>query len=115
MMRDEDKPFICYRQSKYLFQITPRNAAGWRALGLWMLPFLAATGLFVAMTMQMEQRGISESTVFFAMVLPFMIATAVWSIAMIRWMKDRSQIIDANAVAKVQQEQERQAKKRGRM
>jgi hypothetical protein len=114
-MRDEDKPFICYQQSKYLFQITPRNAAGWRAFGLWMLPFLAATGLFVAITMQMDQRGVSDSTVFFTMVLPFIAATGVWCIAMIKWMKARSQIIDVNAVAKLQAEQERQAKKRGRM
>jgi uncharacterized membrane protein len=114
MMRDEDKPFICYQQNKFLFQITPRNAAGWRAMGLWMLPFLAATAALVAITVKLDEKGASAMTINLAIVLPFLIGTAIWCIAMIRWMKARSQIVDLNAVAKFQQEQERQAKKRGR-
>jgi predicted Kef-type K+ transport protein len=113
-MRDEDKPFICYRQNKWLFQITPRNLAGWRSFGLWMLSFLAATAGYLALVTALEARGVSE-TVIGLLAIPFLIATAVWVIFMIRWMLARSQIIDMNAVAKFQQEQERQAKKRGRL
>jgi hypothetical protein len=113
-MRDEDKPFICYRQNRWMFQITPRNAAGWRSFGLWMLPFLAATAGYLALVAALETKGVSKSAIDL-MVIPFIIATAIWAIFMIRWMLARSQIIDANAVAKFQQEQERQAKKRGRM
>jgi uncharacterized membrane protein len=113
-MRDEERPFICYQQSKYLFQITPRNAAGWRAMGLWMLPYFAATAVLVAITAKMDASGASATAINLAAVLPFLLGTAIWCIAMIRWMKARSQIIDAKAVAKFQQEQERQAKKRGR-
>lgn len=113
-MRDEDKPFICYQQNKYLFQITPRNAAGWRAFALWMLPFMAATAGFVAIVAVMDEKGASATTINLTMTVPFLIGTLIWSIAMIRWMKARSQIIDANALAQFKQEQERRAKKHGR-
>lgn len=35
-MNGEDKPFICYRGGGGI-KITPCNAAGWRAFGLWMV------------------------------------------------------------------------------
>jgi hypothetical protein len=113
-MRDEDKPFICYRQNKWMFQITPRNAAGWRSFGLWTLPLLAATAGYVALVAALEEKGASESVIGL-LVIPFLILTVIWANFMIRWMLARSQIIDAKAVAQFQQEQERQAKKRGRM
>jgi predicted Kef-type K+ transport protein len=112
-MRDEDKPFICYQQNKWLFQITPRNLAGWRSFGLWMLSFLAATACYLALVTALEARGVSETVIGF-LAIPYLIATVMWVIFMIRWMKARSQIIDANALAQFKQEQERKAKKRGR-
>jgi hypothetical protein len=92
-VRDEDKPFICYYQSWWNMKIMPRNAAGWRAFGLWMLPFFGVTAVFCAVVVEMEKKGASDMIINLTMTLPFVIGTIIWSIAMTRWMKARSQII----------------------
>jgi hypothetical protein len=92
-MRDEDKPYICYHQSWWNMRIVPRNAAGWRGLGLWMLPFFGATAVFSAIVVEMEKKGASDAIIIFAMTVPFVIGTIIWSVAMTRWMKARSQVI----------------------
>jgi hypothetical protein len=92
-MRDEDKPYICYHQSWWNMRIVPRNAAGWRGLGLWMLPFFGATAVFSAIVVEMEKKGASDAIIILAMTVPFVIGTFIWSVAMTRWMKARSQII----------------------
>jgi hypothetical protein len=112
MMREEDKPFICYQQSKWMFQITPRNAAGWRAFGLWMVAAMAPALAFTPFAITLEDTP-QEHLVLWA-TIPLLLIMGVIIFAMIRWMKARSQIIDVNAVAKLHAEQARQAKKRGR-
>ena len=112
-MRDEDKPFICYKQG-WNMKITPRNAEGWRLLALWMVPFFAATGLFVWIGFQAEKHGWSESSIALLAFLGFLPATLIWTIVMIRWMKARSEIIDVNGLIEIKREQDIARKKRGR-
>jgi hypothetical protein len=113
-MRDEDKPYVCYRQNKWLFQISPRGAEGWRGLAMWMIPLFAATGVFVAVVAKMEQSGASAAAINLTGTLPFLIGTIIWSIAMIRWMLARSEIIDTNEVIKIKREQDKARKRSGR-
>lgn len=91
-MRDEDKPFVCFKRG-WAIQIVPRNGAGWRATGLWMIPFLALIALFIWGCAAMETRGL-ESRIGLVLVPPLLVATGVWAVAMIRWMKARSEIVD---------------------
>jgi uncharacterized membrane protein len=113
-MRDEDKPFICYKQG-WNIKISPRNAAGWRAFGLWLLPFFAATAVFVAVVAAMDEKGVSATTINLALVLPFILGTIIWAIAMIRWMMARSEIVDVNGLLEMKREQDRAKKRSGRL
>lgn len=92
-MRDQDKPFICYKKG-WTVEITPRNAAGWRALGLWLLPLFALTGLFVWILARGERLGLDTSDLLLIAILGFLPAVAVWAITMIRWMVARAEIIE---------------------
>lgn len=112
-MRDEDKPFICYKQG-WNIKITPRSAEGWRLFAMWMVPFFAATGLFVAISMQAEKHGWSDNSILLIALLGFLPTTLIWVIAMIRWMLARSEIIDVNGLVEIKREQDLARKKRGR-
>lgn len=87
-MRDEDKPFVCYKQG-WSIKIVPRGAAGWRAFGLWMavLTILLAAFLFA-------MARLDDTRAQIAAIVSFVIATLIWAVAMIRWMKARSEVID---------------------
>jgi hypothetical protein len=113
-MRDEDKPFVCYRQNKWIFQITPRSAKGWRGFGMWLVPYLAATGMVVAIVAVMDKKGASATAINLIVTVPFLIGTVMWSVFMIRWMLARSEIIDTNEVMKIKREQDRIRKRLGR-
>jgi hypothetical protein len=112
-MRDEDKPFICYKQG-WSMTITPRNAEGWRLFAIWMVPLFAATGLFVWISFQAQKHGWSETNILLLATLGFLPATLIWAIAMIRWMMARSEIIDVNGLIEIKREQDIARKKRGR-
>jgi hypothetical protein len=111
-MRDEDKPFICYQQG-WNIKIMPRNAAGWRAFGLWMLAILMPTFAMIPLAARLDDTPY-EYIVVWATV-PFLLVMGVTIFAMIRWMKARSEIVDLDAMLEIKREQERQAKKRGRL
>jgi hypothetical protein len=88
-VRDEDKPFVCYRRGRWQMRIKPRNGAGWRAFGWWMLAFAIATGLHVwAVTAWEDRNGVPAiaTTAYLAFV-------AGWTISMIRWMLARSVVV----------------------
>jgi hypothetical protein len=87
-MRDEDKPFICYKQG-WSMKIVPRNAAGWRAFGLWMASLIPMIAVFAAA--MATDPGETLEIVF---VVAFLALTGAWVFAMIRWMLARSEIVD---------------------
>lgn len=87
-MRDEEKPYVAVRNG-WMVQITPRNAAGWRGLGAWLLALMVMTGGFVAVVS--TEPG---ETVVLAITVLFLLVTVGWCILMIRWMMARSEIVD---------------------
>jgi len=87
-MCDEDKPYVALRNG-WMVQITPRNAAGWRGLGAWLLPFLVLAGVFTAVV----SRELGD-TVLFALTGLFLLVTVGLCIQMIRWMLARAEIVD---------------------
>jgi hypothetical protein len=107
MMRDEDKPFILTRYRWGGFNIEPRNARGWRLMLTWIalpLPLIGGFTLFA------EQQP--DSPAFAAVLVAFILAMAAWAIAMILWMRARSEVVDVEELLKLKREAER--KQRGR-
>ena len=86
-MHEEDKPFVCVK-SRWGFNIRPRNAAGWRALGWWLLAFAVATVMHaLAILHWADGPSVILATMLYA---AFVIG---WAINMIRWMLARSVVI----------------------
>lgn len=104
MMRDEDKPFICYRKSKWNLQIMPRNRAGWLALAVWVGGLLAVVHTLIWAVFS----RFSETTLAKVLVLMGIIVIAVaWAIAMTRWMLARSEIISIDDVLDFRRDRQR--------
>ncbi|MCW1401260.1 hypothetical protein OKA06_02525 [Novosphingobium sp. MW5] len=87
-MRDEDKPFICYRRG-WSMNIKPRNVEGWRQFGLWLAALVPIVVLFIWV---MSLRSSPALTAVY--VLSYVAAMLAWAFNMIRWMLARSQVID---------------------
>jgi uncharacterized membrane protein len=105
-MRDEDKPFIFYRTGKWSFKIAPRNAQGVRATFLWVLALIPITWLFM-----WAINGAQSDALNTLYILLYIAAIMLWSFAMMRWMKSRSEIVDFEELLQIKREQDR-AKKR---
>jgi IMP dehydrogenase/GMP reductase len=103
-MRDEDKPFICYRKGKWSMHIVPRNRFGWWALAGWVVGLLALTlGIIWAIV-----STLGETTLATLLIGAGVIGISlVWTIAMIRWMLARSEVINLDDVAAFKREQDR--------
>jgi pheromone shutdown protein TraB len=97
-MTDQDKPFVCYK-SGWNLKISPRNAAGWKALLLWMLALAVLTAPFVWLV----ARQPSDAQVA-AYVTGYVLLTVGWSLAMLRWMYQNSEVIDLNELLKLKRE-----------
>lgn len=106
-MTDEDKPFICYKSGLNL-KITPRSAAGWRSFAVWMAAILGLTGGFVVLV----TRPLTQAQVIYA-TAGFTILILALSVAMVRWMYVRSEVVDMNELLELKRERERQTR-RGR-
>ena len=113
-MRDEDKPFIYYKSGSGV-KISPRNAAGWRTFAVWMIAFFGATGVFVWTTAVAENAGWSDGKILLFLTLPFLLVTALWAFAMIRYMKARSEIVDMDSLIQLKREQDAKKKRRGQI
>jgi type VI protein secretion system component VasK len=101
-MREEDKPFVCYKQG-WNMKIVPRNAAGWRAFALWLAALAVLIGLFIA-TLAI---GLGDAGEIIAVVL-FLTVTGLWTVAMIRWMLARSEVIDLADLVAIKRSRERE-------
>ena len=100
-MRDEDKPFVCYQQG-WNIKIMPRNAAGWRALGLWMAALLVPILTLVLLGFALDNTP-HEMVVLWA-VVPLLLIMGTTIIAMIRWMKARSDIVNTDELLALKKE-----------
>lgn len=103
-MAEQEKPFICYKAGLKM-SIQPRNRAGWIYFTLWMLSLAPLIGGFARLmsTGPTGARGIAYLT-------GFVLIISLWAIAMIVWMKNRSEVVDMNELMKLKRELE--AKKR---
>ena len=107
-MRDEDQPFICYRHGRWSMKIIPRNSAGWRAMGIWVLSFMLMLGGFTAIVASDPE----NSTFVGWLTAGFLIVAGIWSVVMIRWMMARSEIIDLDEMRKLKRNQEQSRKRK---
>ena len=112
-MRDEEKPFVYYKSGSGV-KISPRNAAGWRAFAVWMLALFAASGIFVWASAVADEAGWDDRKILLYLLLPFLIVTTVWALAMFRYMKARSEIIDVDNLLEIKRDIERSDKRKRR-
>jgi hypothetical protein len=110
-MSDKEKPFV-YTKSGLGFTISPRNAAGWRAFAVWMAALFCATGMFVWASVAAQEAGWEDGKILLYLTIPFLVATAFWAIAMIRYMKARSEIVDVDSLTQLKRELDRDKKRK---
>lgn len=112
-MRDEDKPFICYK-SKWSMKIVPRNAAGWRYMLYWMLPFFALLAGSIWLSAVLETQAMDEQKIVSIVAPAFILLTSAWAIALIRWTKNRAEIIDMDKLVAIKRDLDRNNKPKRR-
>ena len=112
-MRDEDKPFICYK-SKWSMKIVPRNAAGWRYMLYWMLPFFALVAGSIWLSPVLKTQAMDEQKIVPIVAPAFILLTTIWTVALIRWTKNRSEIIDMDALMALKRDLDRNNKPKRR-
>lgn len=105
-MRDEDKPYACYKQG-WSIKIVPRNGEGWRGVGLWVVGLLALLGGFIGVL-----ASASSETLLITAVAVFLVATLVWVFAMIRWMMARSEVVDVEDLLRLKRERDQTRRRR---
>jgi hypothetical protein len=108
-MREQDKPFVMYRRGPWNFTIVPRGKAGWTQFGAWMAVFAVPTIAFALYAESVEGRP-----EFWVALALYLAATLVWSIASIRWMMARAEVIDIEKLLRQQREAERKQRRGGR-
>ena len=113
MMRDEDKPFICYK-SKWSMKIMPRNAAGWRYTLYWMLPFFAMVVGIIWVSAALETNAKDKQMMVAAILTSFVVLSTIWTIMLIRWTKNRSEIIDMDELVALKRDLDRNNKPKRR-
>lgn len=101
-MRDQDKPFVLYRQSRFNFTIIPRGVQGWTQFAVWMALLVPPTLAFVAYAEAHE-----NDPGFVIAVALFMLATLVWTLGGIWWMKARAEVVDVEELLRLKHEAER--------
>ncbi|MEY4953244.1 MAG: hypothetical protein RL299_1668 [Pseudomonadota bacterium] len=106
-MAESEKPFICYKAGLKM-SIQPRNRAGWIYFTLWMTSLIPLILGFTAL-LSTEPTGAWE----IAVVVGFLLLVTIWAIAMIVWMKNRSEVVDMNELMKIKRELDAK-KRRGR-
>lgn len=106
-MRDADKPFVMYRRGRFNFTIVPRGTAGWVQFAVWMALLVPLTGWFVV-----HAEAAEGTPQFWVGLALFLGATLVWSVAMIRWMQARAEVVDLQEMLRLKREQERKRARR---
>lgn len=107
-MAEQEKPFICYKQG-WNMQIVPRGRTGWTYFALWMSSLIPLVLGFTAL-LSTEPTGAWE----IAVVVGFLLLVTIWAIAMIVWMKNRSEVVDMNELMKIKRELDAKKRRGGR-
>ena len=110
-MREKEQPFICYK-SKWSMKIVPRNAAGWRYMLYWMLPFIAMIAISILVSAGLDANGIDDQKIVMIVVPVFLALTTIWTVALIRWTKSCSEIIDIDELVALKRDLDRNRRKR---
>ncbi len=113
-MNKDEKMFVCVRQSKFAFHISPRTRAGWIATALWLGLILAVAGLYTFALMIMDAIGYNDEQTIIYTLIPFFIIVFIIIIIMIRWMYNRSEVINANDITQWKNEKDSKKTKAGR-
>ncbi len=107
-MREEDKPFICYKRGRWGMTIVPRDGEGWRLMGLWFVPFVLLTAGHIAVVTSVPE----DHTLVGWATLGFVLLIAVWAFSMIRWMLARAEVIELDELLALKRERDRDKTKR---
>lgn len=105
-MRDKDKPFVMVRRGPWNFTIMPRGRGGWTQFAAWLAVYLVPTIAFAIYA----ERFDGTPQIWIALAL-FLAGTMVWSIASLRWMKARAEVVDLNELLKLKREAERKVRR----
>jgi len=111
-MSQSEKPFLYYKAGSSV-KISPRNAAGWRAFAVWMLALFCGSAVFVWASILAEEAGWDDGEIILYLTLPFLVFTAFWVFAMLRYMKARSEIVDVDSLLQLKREQDAKIKRSG--
>lgn len=95
-------------------KIVPRNAEGWRYMLYWMLPFFAMIAINIWVSAALDANGVDDQKIVAVVVPVFLILTTIWTIALIRWTKNRSEIIDMDELVALKRELDRSNKPKRR-
>lgn len=101
-MREEDKPFVLYRKGPYNFTIVPRGVKGWAQFGVWIALLVPPSIAFAVYAEANEGRP-----EFWVALAVYLVATLIWSLAAISWMRARAEVVDVAVMLKLKREQER--------
>lgn len=100
-MRDKDKPFVMVRRSRWSFTIMPRGRKGWAQFSAWMAVFAVPTIAFAVYGEHLEGRP-----EFWVALALYLAAVLVWSLASMRWVMARAEVIDVEKLLRDQRKAE---------
>jgi hypothetical protein len=106
-MSRSEKPFVAYRSGRWNLKIVPRNAAGWRALIVWMLALAPITGLFLWFA-----SAEPEGARLWVGLAAYLAAMMIWGLGMMRWMMARSEIVDLEDLLAFKRERDKARRRR---
>ena len=83
-------------------------------VSVWIVALLCASGVFVWASVVADEAGWDDRKILLFLLLPFLVVTLVWGLAMFRYMKARSEIIDVDNLLQIKRDIERAAKQKRR-
>lgn len=107
MTRRDEKPFILFHRSRFIYNIMPRNASGWQQIGIWMallVPIMVVFNEYVA--------DRPDGPELYPALVAFLLATTVWAIGGIMWTRARAEVVDIQELLRLKREQERKRRRR---
>ena len=101
-MSDADKPFIAYRRGRWSTKVVPRNAAGWRAILMWLLALAPIVGLFIWYVGKHP-----GGQAFWVAQALYLLAMIGWGVALYRWTIARAEIVDLDERMAIKRDRDR--------
>ncbi len=76
-------------------------------MAYWMLPFFAMVAGNIWVSAALEANGMDEQKIVAVVLTGFVILTTIWTIMLIRWTKNRSEIIDMDELVALKRDLDR--------